>query len=169
METIQIVNCTGYVAALFSAIYLAIALSRRNWQKTSAKMDESKVDRDVSESHHAFIGEYFSSVRKVKSVSYRPILKYTYAVDGQTYTSTKLYSINVLPIQAQDLLPIISGSTRSVYYKPSNPARSYLLPSRLFTPCIFLLLGLFLAFTTPEQLSDIWSWGVQFLTTLLKP
>jgi len=115
MEINEIINCIGYVTALFSAFYLVIALNRRNWQKTSAKVEESKVDRDVSESHHAYIGEYFSSVRKVKSVSYRPILKYTYTVDGQAYTSTKLYSINILPIKAQDLLPIISGSTRSAY------------------------------------------------------
>lgn len=169
MEAAQIIHYTGYTTALFSILYLIIAATRKKWHKTSAKIEESKVDRHVSKSQYIDIGEYFSSTKKIKSVSYRPVLKYTYTVGGQTYRSTKLYSVNILPTKAKDLLPIISGSTRDVYFNPRKPAKSYLLQNSLFPPCLFLLLGLVLAFANTAQLSDIWSWSVQFIPEALKP
>lgn len=169
MEPDKIIHYTGYVTTLFSFLYLVTAIARKKWHKTSAKIRDSKVDRHVSESQYVDIGEYFSSVRTIKSVFYRPILKYAYTVDAKNYTSAKLYSVNILPIRAKDLLPIISGSTRTVYFNPQNPAQSYLFPSRLFPPFLFLLIGLVLAFADTAQFIQIWNWSVQFISKTLEP
>ncbi|WP_250460911.1 DUF3592 domain-containing protein [Microbulbifer litoralis] len=168
MKAIQIIHYIGYTITLLSIVYLISATTRKKWHRTSAKIEESKVDKYVSEDQHIYVGEYFSSTRTVKSTSYRPILKYTYTVDGKVYTSTKLYSVKILPISTKDLLPIISGSTRDAYFNPRNPSKSYLQQSGLFSPCLFLLIGFVLTFINAEQLNEIWSWFIQFPSETLK-
>ncbi|AKQ68302.1 hypothetical protein A176_005214 [Myxococcus hansupus] len=83
------------------------------------------------------------TVRSNKSISYRPLVAYTYSVDGQTYEGNKhrISSWSGGELEAAEAMvaryPI--GASIPVYYRPSQPSTATLLPG-LGNAELFLLM-----------------------------
>lgn len=151
-------NYSGLTLCLFAAWYILLVAKRRGWESTRGKIQRSGATREVSTLTSISENPY-NPVSKYTAVDYVPHLDYTYKVNGTEYSGKKLYSVNLLPITTTDLLPIICGSERPVYFDPSNPKKSFLLHSPLFSPIVFFLLGALLAGLDAshiEILSDFW-------------
>ncbi len=130
-------GCFGVFLFLFFVLWYAIlgfifeeASNGRdavNWPTTSGQVVETKVTSHTSTSSS---GSSRSRTRS-STTSYRPWVLYRYSVDGlelenhtvQTMTSYETRSEAML---VTDEYPV--GSTVSVYYKPTDPDTSVLVP-----------------------------------------
>ena len=128
-------GCFGVFLLLFFVAWYAIlgfifeeASNGRdavNWPTTSGQVVETKVTSHTSTSSSG------SSRTRSSTTSYRPWVLYRYSVDGlelenhtvQTMTSYDTRSEATL---VTDEYPV--GSTVSVYYKPTDPDTSVLVP-----------------------------------------
>ena len=78
------------------------------------------------------------------SVSYRPMVEFSYAVGGTSYRSNDLYPINESGSYryAQDAIaPFHVGATVGAFYDPSNPSRAFLVRRTAFFPYLFNVAG----------------------------
>ena len=128
-------GCFGVFLLLFFVAWYAIlgfifeeASNGRdavNWPTTSGQVVETKVTSHTSTSSSG------SSRTRSSTTSYRPWVLYRYSVDGlelenhtvQTMTS---YDTRSQATLVTDEYPV--GSTVSVYYKPTDPDTSVLVP-----------------------------------------
>ncbi|WP_334078527.1 DUF3592 domain-containing protein [Microbulbifer sp. M83] len=155
LSEINLVNLSGLFVAVSAITYLVIARARRAWPKVRGRVEQSKLDAEIHEGPGISASEYQVTIGKSRSISYTPVLRYRYQVRGREYIGCKLFSVNLLPIRPQDLLPVVAGSTVDVFFNPANPARAYLLPSGLVLPVIYLLIGTTLALLDAGQLEAV--------------
>lgn len=78
------------------------------------------------------------------SVSYRPVVTFSYLVDSAPFRSSDLYPINESGSYsyAQDAIaPFQVGATVTAYRNPDHPSRAFLAQRTAFTPYLFNLIG----------------------------
>ncbi len=149
MSYIEAINISGISLVVGSAVFLFMVVRRTKWMSTTGKIEKSSISREVTEANSTYMGEYFISNQKIRSTHYQPNLLYSYVVDGHEYKGSKLFSVDILPLTASNLLHITSGSEVRVFYNPKSPNKSYLKSSNKWGSVIFLVLG-FLLFQVSE-------------------
>lgn len=157
-EYLSWINYSGVALVVASVVYIWLATRRRNWPSTHGKIVRSGATQEVNSTTYITDNSY-RPVSKMTSINYTPHLEYHYEVNGVTYSAKKLYSVNVFPITTTDILPIICGSTRKVFFNPNNPRKSYLVRSPLILPvAIFVVGGLLAGFNSEwiELINVIW-------------
>ncbi len=131
---------------VFSAIFLlagfifvAIGASQvisqhkkiQTYQPVRATILSKSIERHVSRSS-----------KGRTSVTYEPVIQYTYQVSSRNYTNNQVLPINLRSSHdwAQEIIDSYRiGSMAEAYYNPVSPAESFLMRKYLFFPYIFIL------------------------------
>jgi hypothetical protein len=104
------------------------------WSKTTGTIQESHIDRTWSS----------GPPRGGSGYSYTPAIVYAYTINGQTYRNSKIGTREAW--NAETSQQVINayplGSQRSVYYSPSDPVQSMLMPGLHRASFFGIILGL---------------------------
>jgi hypothetical protein len=86
-------------------------------------------------------------LRDTSTNSYRPILEFSYEIDGKQYQSDLLRPSEIVQdfasqSSAADVLaPYPLGKTVQAYYQPSAPEKAFLIAEASAGPWVFIVLG----------------------------
>jgi hypothetical protein len=120
-------------AAVFLAVgVLAIVSGMRlkgdigegsGWPTVEGKVGEKRLD----------------TAPQLRSRSFEPKARYTYQVDGKTYTSEQVYQIKGTGGTARSMQAVLDRlpETVKVHYDPKDPARAYLLKNSGSVPWVY--------------------------------
>lgn len=138
---------SGIGVIIFGARELSSGISSKDWKSTQGSVIESQV---VDKGHTS----------KSKGKNYKPVIMYSYTVDGETFTSDRiLFGMasfsTIFKSGSQRSREWVSkypeGSTVSVMFDPSEPSQSTLNTGSHFTAWIapsigiaFLAAGIFM-------------------------
>jgi hypothetical protein len=119
--------------ALAFALWIRQDLYCRNWPSVPGSITSSRVQEHESMDSHGRT-----------SVTYRPVIKYAYAVAGTQYDGERIGNgvyPGFTPWGARRMeKPFPRYAKVPVYYNPANPARSILMRTRLANDVGFVLM-----------------------------
>ena len=126
------------VGVLFSNIPTMIA--SQNWPSTEGKIASRRL---LAQKFKEYDGDYYTNIEG--------IIRFEYTVDGTTYSSRAVDSLDSLFYPHETALRYPEGKDVLVYYNPRNPAKSVLEPGWVispealgFFPSLIMIAGLYL-------------------------
>jgi len=117
-------------------------------RRVTVKITKSEVFRsETKDTNHG-------DLRDTSTVSYRPDVQFSYAIDGKTYESDLLYPTIIVRTYASresaesELKPFPVGASVDAYYGVNRPAQAYLVLEKSAGPIVFIIVGLIVPVVT---------------------
>lgn len=132
------------VAALWAAFRVSGDIKRaRGWPTTQGKILERRVGDAMA----------------TRTPNYIPYVKYTYVVDGKTFTNDQVYLIKRTGHRLDKTQALVDGlpDPVAVHYNPKDPAEAYLLVNPTTTSWLLVGFGALAILMGLGQLLIIWS------------
>ncbi|AFU99523.1 DUF3592 domain-containing protein [Simiduia agarivorans] len=134
----------GGVILLVGVYNLFKCLSRRKWPETVGLIQRNETRKItsniISPLRTGLMGSFSSKSYGGTDKEIVLALSYVYAIDGYKYVGNKLYSAPVVT-DRQQLEGLHKGDKVKVFYKPSNPAVSFLAHSFAWPSVVVILMG----------------------------
>ncbi len=121
-ERSAVITTAAAYCLIMGTYSIVVCLCLRSWPSTVAKWNHSGLAR-------------FGSSNEVSEQEYHADASYTFEVDGQTYEGNRVSPMIIiashnarfiLQRQMRGIIPVGEDSVK-VFYKPSNPKKSYLI------------------------------------------
>jgi len=122
------------------------------YEATTGTVESTGVEQDTAYGPSPVGEEGEDDLDGVKHYIYSPDLTYSYSVDGERYTSSKVATgTDIVTANRSELTAILParrpGATATVYYDPEDPSDAHLLQRYRFFPAGVLLLAGLLVLT----------------------
>lgn len=130
--------------ALWGAFRVSSDIRRgRSWPTTPGKILERRVGEPMGTKNRSFL----------------PYVKYTYVVDGKSYTNDQVYLIRRSGGMASSMQKLVDSfpDPVPVHYDPKDPASSYLISNPTSTSWTLVAFGALAILMGLGQLLIIWS------------
>jgi len=114
------------------------------YEATTGTVESTGVEQDTAYGPSPVGEESQDDLEGVKHYTYSPDISYSYSVDGERYTSSKVATgTDIVSAKRSDVMGILParqpGSTATVYYNPDDPSDAHLLQRYRFFPAGLLL------------------------------
>jgi hypothetical protein len=99
-------------------------------------------DTEIQLSYQSKFGGAWPGKKMRFKSGYVPKLIYSFTVGGERYLGNSYYSAPLWFLNVSKLRFLTEGAAHDVWYKPSNPNKSYLYGSRPWPSLLLIIVGL---------------------------